>query len=305
MIRMEKTANKKNGQPEISVIVVSYNTSDIIEACLESLLAESPITREVFVVDNASTDGSADFIKTHFSSVNGIFNEKNVGFAAANNQVLPLCRGKYVLFLNPDASLHADAIEKMIAYMNDNPHVGLAGGNIMYPNRDPQWTVSNRYPGQKYASDELEGLPGSIACVLGAAMITRSELMKMTGGFDEDFFLYGEDQDLCLRIRKAGYEIGHVADATVIHRGGSSVKSLSPSTIWEKKIIAEYIFYRKHYHPETIKKISRAYVIKCRWRIATLKILYPFTWNKETAMDKIRKYQVILRHVTRTIRSEQ
>ena len=302
---MEKTVSKKNLQPQISIIVVSYNTSDIIAMCLESLLAESSITREIFVVDNASTDGSAEFIKTNFPSVNGIFNEKNVGFAVANNQALPLCRGKYVLFLNPDASLNPCAIENMIAYMNDNPQIGLAGGNISYPDGEPQWTVSDRYPGQKYASDELEQLPGSIACVIGAAMIIRSELVKVTGGFDEDFFLYGEDQDLCLRIRKAGYEIGYADAATIIHRGGSSVKSLSPSGIWEKKIIAEYIFYRKHYRPETIRKISRAYVIKCRWRIATLKILYPFTWNKETAMDKIRKYQVILRHVTRTIRSEQ
>lgn len=294
---MKRIIRNTKEQPNISIIVVSYNTSDVIGPCLESVFLRSNITREVFVVDNASTDGSAAFIQANFPFVNGVFNQQNVGFAAANNQVLPLCRGRYILFLNPDTKLHINAIENMISYMNDNPHIGLSGCNIVYPNGHPQWSISYQYPGQRYTSGELEGLPGSIACVLGAAMIAQSELIKDIGGFDEDFFLYGEDQDLCLRIRKSGHEIGCIDSATITHWGGSSEKSSEPSAVWDKKIKSEYIFYNKHYLPGTIKKINRAYLIKCLWRIATLKIFYPFTEDKVKSMGKIKKYQVILKHV--------
>lgn len=294
---MKNTTSASIPQPDISVIVVSYNTSDIIGNCLKSVCAKSNITIEVFVVDNASKDGSADFVKTNFPFVNCLFNKQNVGFATANNQALSFCSGEYILFLNPDTWLHVNAIENMISYMNDNRHIGLAGCNIIYPDGKPQWSVSYRYPGQKYTSDELEGLPGSIACVLGAGMIARSEIVKDVGGFDEDFFLYGEDQDLCLRIRKLGYAIGYADSATITHLGGFSEKGSDPPAVWEKKIKAEYIFYNKHYLPHTIKRINRAYLIKCLWRMATLKILYPFTRDKTTSMGKISKYQVILRHV--------
>jgi hypothetical protein len=284
-------------QPQLSIIIVSYNTSDVIGTCLESVFLRSGISREVFVVDNASTDGSVDFVKTHFPRVTVLPNTRNVGFAGANNQILPLCRGRYILFLNPDAWLHVNAVENMIAYMDDNPHIGLAGCNIVYPNGEVQWSVSYRYPGQRCTSGELNGLPGSIASVLGAVMIARSKLIKDLGGFDESFFLYGEDQDLCLRIRKSGYSIGYTDSATVTHLGGSSEKSSDPSAVWEKKIKAEYIFYNKHYLPETIRKISRAYVMKCYWRIATLKILYPFAMDKVVSKNKMKKYQVILKQV--------
>ena len=292
----------KNKQPEISIVIVSYNTADLIGSCLDSILSNDDLSIEIFVVDNASNDGSVALVKRKYPTVQVIENVKNRGFAAANNQVLPQCKGKYIFFLNPDTEVVSDTFSKAISFMNTNPRVGLAGTKIINPDGALQWSVSYKYPGQKYTTNELSDLPGKIACVLGASMIARSELIKKIGGFDEDFFLYGEDQDLCLRIRRLGYEIGYVDSATIVHLGGQSEKDSLPSEVWKKKIDAEYIFYRKHYVPKTIKRISRANIIKACWRIITLKLFIPFTKDRDAIKDKLTKYKVIyytIRHITR------
>jgi GT2 family glycosyltransferase len=292
----------KNKQPEISIVIVSYNTADLIGSCLDSILSNDDLSIEIFVVDNASNDGSVALVKRKYPTVQVIENVKNRGFAAANNQVLPQCKGKYIFFLNPDTEVVSDTFSKAISFMNTNPRVGLAGTKIINPDGTLQWSVSYKYPGQKYTTNELSDLPGKIACVLGASMIARSELIKKIGGFDEDFFLYGEDQDLCLRIRRLGYEIGYVDSATIVHLGGQSEKDSLPSEVWKKKIDAEYIFYRKHYVPKTIKRISRANIIKACWRIITLKLFIPFTKDRDAIKDKLTKYKVIyytIRHITR------
>jgi GT2 family glycosyltransferase len=302
---MESPNKTKNRFVELSVVVVSYNTADLIGNCLKSVFEASNITREVFVVDNASTDGSADFIKINFPSVHLVANTENVGFAAANNQALPRCKGKYIFFLNPDTEVVSDTFSEAISFMDANPRIGLAGTKIINPDRTLQWSVSYRYPGQKYTTNELSDLPGKIACVLGASMIGRSELIKKIGGFDEDFFLYGEDQDLCLRIRKLGREIGYIDSAAVVHLGGQSEKNSLSSEVWKKKIRAEYIFYRKHYLPKTIKRISRDHIIKAWWRIITLKLFIPLAKDKTIAREKLGKYQVIYHTVKKYHLSEQ
>lgn len=290
---MENTAKSERKQPDLSVIIVSYNTEDLIGDCLQSVSVINTITKEIFVVDNASTDGSVDFIKEIFPSVHLIANKENRGFATANNQVLSLCNGRYIFFLNPDTTVMPESLERAISFMDLNPRIGLAGTKIIYPDGTPQESVSYRYPGEKHTTDELSGLKGSIACVLGASMIARSEIIKEIGFFDEDFFLYGEDQDLCLRIRKSGYEIGYIDSAVVAHHGGQSERKSPPSDMWERKVLAEYIFYKKHYSPGTINKIRRVDLIKACWRIATLKLSLPFTKDKAKAKGKLIKYQVI------------
>lgn len=302
---MGNTVKFKREPPTLSIIIVSYNTVNLIGDCLKSVFETSNIIREVFVVDNASTDGSSDFIKDNFPSVHLVVNTENVGFAAANNQVLPQCKGRYVFSLNPDTEVMSDTFSEAISFMDVNPSIGLAGTKIINPDGTLQESISYRYPGEKYTTDELSGLPGSIACVLGASMIGRSELIKKIGGFDEDFFLYGEDQDLCLRIRKLGYEIGYIDSATVVHLGGQSEKDSLPSEVWKKKIDAEYIFYEKHYLPKTIKRISRAHIIKAWWRIITLKLFLPFAKDKTKTKEKLGKYQTIHHTVKKSHLSEQ
>jgi N-acetylglucosaminyl-diphospho-decaprenol L-rhamnosyltransferase len=291
---------------DLSLIVVSYNTAALTCDCLESLLvADSGDRREVIVIDNASTDGSTGRIKEGFPSVRLIANVENRGFAAANNQALPLCRGRYLLFLNPDTRVHPDAFTRAIPFMDQNPQIGLAGLRIINPDGTPQESLSFRYPGQKHSRGELSPMPGRIACVLGAAMIARTALVRELGGFDEAFFLYGEDQDLALRIRKSGFEIGFIADAAVIHYGGQSEAPTGAAAMWEKKVRAENIFYRKHYRPETIRRIRRAELLKAAWRRVTLRLTLPFARQKESIREKLIRYETIARVTHRMMEEER
>lgn len=278
---------------DLSLIIVSFNTAALTCDCLESVLAADAGKREVFVVDNASADGSAGRLKERFPAVHLIVNTENRGFAAANNQALPLCRGRYLIFLNPDTRVSPDAFTKAVSFMDANPQIGLAGARIVNPDGTPQESVSFRYPGQKYCRGELDGLPGSIACVLGAAMIARTGLIQELGGVDETFFLYGEDQDLALRIRKSGFEIGFIPDAIVIHYGGQSEVPTSAAAMWEKKVRAENIFYRKHYRPETIRRIRRAELLKAAYCMTTLRLTLPFAKDREKVRAKLARYETI------------
>lgn len=280
-------------QVEISIIIVSYNTQDLIATCLDSIVKVNHCRKEIFVVDNASTDGSVQFIRQNYPEVHLIVNKENLGFAAANNQALQLSRGRHVFLLNPDAEFLPSTFGPMISFMDANHHVGLAGVKMINPDGSEQESFVNEYPGQKIASHELTGLKGSIAWVLGASMIIRSDVMKKLGGFDESFFVYGEDQDVCLRIRKAGYEIGYIDTAIVVHLGAQSERHATSADVWKKKMLAEYIFYRKHYLPATVEKIIRGALIKARWRIMTLKLSIPFQRNKEVSKEKLVKYKAI------------
>jgi N-acetylglucosaminyl-diphospho-decaprenol L-rhamnosyltransferase len=296
---MNPDPNRKNTlsgdlPPEVSIVIVTYRSADVIGSCLDSIESAGSMSREVFVVDNASTDGTAKQVRTRYPSVHLIANDSNRGFSAANNQAIPLCRGRYLFFLNPDAELAGGCLETAVRYMDENPAVGLAGTKVVYPDGSLQETISMRYPGQKHAAEEIKGLPGAIACVLGASMIVRADLIRAIGGFDEDYFLYGEDQELCLRIRQQGYEIGYIGEAVVRHIGGHSERASASADRWRRKTLAEYIFYRKHYKPETIIRISREDRIKARWRTLTIPLTLPFLRDGDAARDKLVKYRMIL-----------
>jgi hypothetical protein len=287
--------------PELSVVIVSYNTVDLIEACLLSVRASDGVSLETFVVDNASSDGGAALVREKFPWVRLVENRENRGFGAANNQVLTECAGRYIILLNPDTEATPEAFRRMAAWMDANPAVGLAGPTVNNPDGSRQDSVSRTYPGQKRAAGELSGLPGEIACVMGACQIVRAGLMRDLGGFDEDFFLYGEDQDLCLRIRKKGYEIGHIDPAVILHHGGKSERGTPPIAIWRKKVLAEYLFHRKHYRPETVRRIARAHVLRERLRITLLRFLPVFFGGRKKADDRLQRYrmglEIALRHV--------
>jgi N-acetylglucosaminyl-diphospho-decaprenol L-rhamnosyltransferase len=287
---------------DLSLIIVSYNTAALTCNCLHSVMAATGQKREVLVVDNASTDGSVGIIQARFPSIRLIANPKNRGFSAANNQVLPLCRGRYLFFLNPDTQVRPDAFDRAVSFMDAHPQIGLAGARIVNPDGTHEESINYCYPGQKHSRGELGGLPGGIAWVLGAAMIAPTELIMKLQGFDETFFLYGEEQDLCLRIRKADREIGFIESAIVVHHGGQSEASNSAVAMWERKIRAENLFYRKHYRPETLHRIWRAERIRAAYRLVTLRLALSFSSDKERVRAKLARYETILA-ITRAMAS--
>ncbi len=247
-----------NVQPEIAVVVVSFETADLLPACLGSIEADTSASKEIFLVDNASSDGSAELVTRDFPNVRLIANDRNVGFGAANNQAFRLTSAPFLYCLNPDARIVPGTLAALVREMTARPDIGLAGTAIVHADGQRQPSTDTVYPNQRLARFDSSGLPGDLACVLGASMILRRDLLpRLKGGFDEDFFLYGEDQDLGLRVRQAGFQVGFFPQIVVTHLSAQSERKNPSYDRWKRKLTAEYTFYRKHYPADgTWSKVS-------------------------------------------------
>lgn len=253
-------------RPDVSVVVVSYNTRDLLRQCLQSVRASSYRPAEVFVVDNASTDGSPAMVAGEFPDVTLIALDRNLGFGGANNVALRRCRGAYVLLLNPDAVIAADGLELLVEALTTRPRVGVIGPRILNPDGTLQ-SSGYHFPtllGEIRLSKRVDA---AMAAVLGpsvplprpdqvtavdwcdgACMLIRRAAIDQLGGFDEQYFLYTEELDWCFNARKAGWDIAVEPRAVVWHhRGQSSVAtdgvSLSISLLVETKLR----YYRKNH----------------------------------------------------------
>ncbi len=221
-------------EPLVSAIIVSWNTRELLAAAVRSLLAATP-QPEVIVVDNGSRDGSVAMVRREFPQVRLLVNEVNRGFAAANNQGMAAARGRYFLLLNSDAALRRGALRTMVAYAEAHPRVGVVGARLLFP--DGRWQAEGSpFPSLRDEFLRMLGLdrlwavgvergdrPYETDWVQGAAMLVRREVWEETGGFDESFFMYGEEVEWCARIKAAGWRIAVVPQAEIIHHGGASV----------------------------------------------------------------------------------
>ncbi|HEY3294487.1 MAG TPA: glycosyltransferase family 2 protein [bacterium] len=225
--------------PLLSILIVSYNTRDLLADCLRSLRRvadEAPF--ETIVVDNASSDGSADYVVEQFPEVRLIRLDRNIGFAAAMNEAIEACQGGLFLALNPDAVVPAGTLRKLMDFMVMNPTAAVAGAVLTYADGSLQGSTF-RFPSlfREFWNflPELKAIlrpqvtwlkvtdvhkprePIQVDCVSGAALMARTDAVKQIGGFDGEFFLYHEEMDLCTRLRKAGWEVWSVRQAQVIH----------------------------------------------------------------------------------------
>ncbi len=265
-----------NPRPDVSVVLVSFNTRDLLRECLQTVYAQTGVTMEVFVVDNASRDGSAAMVCAEFPGATVIVSELNLGFAAANNRAMEQCSGRFVVLLNTDAFLRPGDLERAVRKMEANPKAGLAGARLV--GRDGSFQPSARqFPSLTNDVLALTGLSAlgrhskffgkadrtwadpSVETpadwVPGAFAIIRREVLESVGLFDERFFLYYEEVDLCRRIISAGWQVWYWPELVVVHIGGESsrqMKRLSMSssgsqlTLWRMR--SALLYYRKH-HP--------------------------------------------------------
>ncbi len=254
---------------DVSIIIVNYNVRDFLNNALVSVFkALEGIEGEVFVVDNASDDGSCDFIRGSFPSVHLITNTINVGFAKANNQALALSAGKYLMLLNPDTIVQEDTFRTLINFFEANGDVGMAGCKILNPDGTLQLACRRSFPTPWVAFTKVSGLSSlfgstklfgkynltylnpdesyEVDAISGSCMMVRREVFNTVGGLDESFFMYGEDLDWCYRIQKRGWKVFYVADTKIIHYKGESTRR---SDIDELKIFykAMRLFVRKHH----------------------------------------------------------
>jgi len=283
---------KNMSNPIISIIIVNYNTAHMIVPCLESITADQTVPVETIVVDNASTDDSVSLIKQNFSWVTLIESDQNLGFGKANNLAFQQAKGRYIYFLNPDTQIKPGIFQTMLDYMENHKDIGLAGTRIIFPDGQEQDSVQSLYPRHRYAKKKFDALKGEIAWVLGASMIARHEIIQKIGGFDERFFLYAEDIDLCLTIRQHGWKIGYIPDALITHWARQSEISSPPAAVWQRLLIADRQFFEKHFSKLSYQIIKWSNIIQAIWRIFTLKITRPFVSNKQELDHKVDRYRV-------------
>ena len=271
---------------DISFIIVNWNTRDILIDCINSVYnTVKDIDLEIYVVDNASTDGSQDAVKNKFPDIKLIENKSNTGFAHANNQAIKHMHGKYAVLLNTDTLLQKNAIKTLLAFMDNHPKAGIAGVQLLNNDGSKQNSIDNlpsleteifnksllrlifpkKYPGKRTYYDS----PIEVDSVIGACMMVRKEAIGAVGGLDEDYFFFLEETDWCHRMKEKGWSVFHVPESMVIHFSGHS-KRAAP---WESQI--EY--YRSLYKYFRKNKGEGAYILL---RISKpLKVLFNLILN--------------------------
>ncbi|HET8828313.1 MAG TPA: glycosyltransferase family 2 protein [Pelobium sp.] len=253
---------------KLSVIIVSYNVKSLLTQAIDSLLvASNGLDTELFVVDNASKDGTVAFIRETFPQINLIANTENVGFSVANNQAISQAKGEYVLVINPDTITQPDTLTKAINFLDQHPDAGslgvrmLDGNNKFLPESKrglptpwvsfcklsglyrllPKSKIFNRY----YMGWVNEFETQKIDVLTGAFMLLRKSALEKVGLFDEHFFMYGEDVDLSYRLTLAGYKNYYFPEVYITHFKGQSTKKLSVRYI--KSFYGSMFIFAKKY----------------------------------------------------------
>jgi len=310
---------------DLTVVIVSWNVLDLLRRCLRSVLnhggsepsaASTPhLQLEVIVVDNGSSDGSAEMVQAEFPQVRLVANEENRGFTAANNQGLAAGQGRYLMLLNPDTEVVGDALATMAGYLDGHPPVGVVGPQLRYADgrlqssrrRFPTLTTAlfestvagEWWPNNPFARRyQMAGTPDDaiqpVDWLVGACLLVRREVYEQIGGLDEGFFMYSEEVDWCRRIRSAGWEIVYLPAATVIHYEGKSSEQVVATrhiTFQSSKVR----YFRKHHG------VVQAEVL--RWFLLST---YVYQWAREgfkwlighkrpERAERLRAYSRVLR----------
>lgn len=259
---------------KLSIIIVNYNTYNLTKQTIDSIIQkEHPFQYEILLVDNASSDGSIEKLQQEFSNLisEGILqvfiNEANLGFAKANNIGIRIARGNYILLLNSDTVVKEDCLEKCLAQMDQNIKTGALGCKVVLSDGTLDHACKRGFPtpkaslyyllklhkinpikyGQYDALHLHEDNIGEIDCLTGAFMLMPKSVLNNIGFLDENFFMYGEDIDLCYRIKEGGYKILYYPKAQIIHYKGGSSKKKRTKVIYDFHQ-AMWIFYKKHYY---------------------------------------------------------
>jgi len=281
--------NIRGKEKSCSIIIVTHNSSSFISACLAPLVDMSDL--EVFVVDNDSRDGTLSQVKERFPSVTIIALQDNIGFGRACNIGVAASSGSFVFLLNPDAVAPAQAIRSLVGFFEKHPRAGIVGGRLVDPSGLPLESMGDRPTLVRLVLGKpIEWMakrvnPSGVLCrmlgkispkfrspheaervtwVSGAALCCRRQVWNDTGGFDENFFLYYEDVDLCLRAAQVGWEVWHVPAAVVSHQSGAS---FAGNVNYQKRIYYanQRYFFQKHQGPVAASFLSLAQKLYC-WR---------------------------------------
>lgn len=285
-------------RPDISIIIVNWKVRDLLDQCLASIFAyQKNYILEIFVVDNASGDGSVEMVRKKYPTVNLIPLEKNIGFGPANNLALKKSTADYIFLLNPDTEITAGFFDIILDYAKNHPQLAVVGPRIINQDGSQQDSI-RRFPDllsqilillklknvlhnnillNRYLCKDFDySQEQSVDQIMGAAMFIKREVFDKIGLFDEKFFIWFEEVDLCKRIIKAGLEIKYFPQAKIIHWGG---KSFSKNHLIKKQIIFNrslLYYFIKH------KALWQTVIILCLWPLnIILTLVYALFSNKE------------------------
>lgn len=294
----------------LSIIIVNWNTRDLLAQALQSVYDTAQgLAFEVFVVDNASSDGSAAMVRERFPDVRLIENAENVGFARANNQAIRASAGEYVLLLNSDARVTGDCVSQMARLMDERADVGIVGPQLVYPDGRPQ-AACGPLPSLASEIRSLFGLDrlgwggghrgGSTqdfretGYVAGACMMIRRRALDEVGLLDEGYFMFSEEIDLCYRAHQAGWKVMHLPGALAIHVGGGST-GVTPERIL-RLYRGKLQYFAKHHGDRSGRMLLTA------MRIATGVKVVGYTLLRAVSGGRVQK-DALWREVARELGS--
>ncbi len=224
---------------KLSIIIVSYNTKELLRRCVSSIeKSQDDLEKEVFIVDNASTDGSDKLVEQGYKDIKILRNKENLGFAKANNQALRQVYGEYCLLLNSDTEVKPDALSNLVEFAENNPQAGIVGAKLLNPDASIQssiyhlptlWRAIKEFWLGKKGEYEKYALTASdavgVEAVTFAAVLIPKKTIERIGFLEERYFMYFEDLDYCRRVRQADLEVYYLPTAEVVHFHGASGKS--------------------------------------------------------------------------------
>ena len=265
--------------PVLSICIVTCKSQDLLRECLKSISENTRLSWEVIVVDNGSNDGVSEMLAQEYPAVRFIQNDSNLGYTRPMNQALQLGQGRFLMQLNPDTQILPDALELMIAFMEEHPEIGVIGPKVLNRDRTLQkscrrgestpWAVITYFLGlsrlfpssQLFGKYQLNYLDEDETCpvagVAGSCMLIRRELIEQIGYLDERFFAYQEDADFCFQARKAGWQVFYYPKAQIIHYGGEGGSKNEPY----RSIIAWHRSYFLYYR----KNLAQNYIFLFNW----------------------------------------
>lgn len=266
--------------PDLSVIIVSWNVRELLRACLQSLTgAQDNLVIEVIVVDAGSSDGSAAMVTADFPWVRLLAQSDNVGFPRGNNLGIAQANGRYILLLNPDTEVEAEALSLMVAYLEQHSNVGVVGPQLLNTDGSVQ-SSRRRFPTlataffestwlqavapaavlrHYYALDLPDDITAEVDWVKGACLMVRREVITQVGPLDEAYFMYSEELDWCRRIKLAGWRVVYLPTARVIHHEGkSSEQAITARHIHFQR--AKLRYFRK-YHGRLVAAMLRLFLL--------------------------------------------
>lgn len=298
---------------ELSIVIVSWNVRELLRACLAAL----PRDAEVIVVDNASADSSAAMVTAEYPAVRLVANQHNRGFTGGNNQGLALTQGRYILLLNPDTIVQDNALETLVNFIDSHPEAGVVGPQLRYADGSLQssrrrfptlatallestplawhWPAErNRWAQHYHMADRSPDVEQEVDWLVGAALLTRREVLEQVGGFDEGYFMYSEELDWQRRVRAAGWKVVYVPQAVITHYEGKSSEQATAARHIRFNT-SKVRYFRKHHGAiqAQLLRLALLAMFAIEWIIEAAK--YVLGSRRSLRAERMQAYGTLLR----------